>query len=152
MHIWTPPATPSARARSGANGQRARLGRGPIGTGLRCLMAAACLSPAVAAQDVPGAVVQGRVSGASGVALASVRIVRGGLRPDTIYTDDAGRYRLASLGAGMHLVSFQHIGYLPVEMIVQVTTDTTLAVDVQMERRTVVLDTMSVRAEGSESL
>lgn len=92
--------------------------------------------------------VTSRVSGAP-VPLALVKVVEG--RAQTL-TDSSGRFRLTGLGASTHVIRVQRVGYLPLELEVDLAPGETVVIPagfLQLDALAVRIDSIVVTAQGT---
>lgn len=92
-------------------------------------------APVVAAQDppAPSAVILGVVTDSSGspIAGAILDLLPSGRRTES---NTAGRFELAGLGVGRHLVAVRKLGYAPLHFEVELGTGERMALRLRMER------------------
>ena len=63
-----------------------------------------------------------------------------------VRTDSAGRFTIASLDAGTYNLRARRIGYFPAEIRVKLAANSAKSVDIELERRPILLDTVNVTA------
>ena len=88
----------------------------------------------------------GAVRGAAGEALAGVQLHVRDAR-GSVASDSAGRYLLAALPAGTHVLVARRLGYALLEQIVELRDGARTTADIRLER-SVSLDSMRVTALG----
>ncbi len=86
-------------------------------------------------QAVPrgNAGVRGTISDPNGRPLAGALVIRDG-SPDTARADSTGRFVVERLALGRHLFRVTHPGYATIEFEAQFERDTTVSVDIPLER------------------
>ncbi|MBW8770167.1 MAG: carboxypeptidase regulatory-like domain-containing protein [Gemmatimonadetes bacterium] len=94
------------------------------------------------------ATVTGIARGSTGLPLANTEIRVRGARSSAV-TDSAGRFNVAALPAGTHMLVARHIGYEPTEVSVELRAGRSVERDVQLTR-VISLDSVRVVAMRSQ--
>lgn len=102
---------------------------------------------AARAQVAPhhGSAVRGIVTALDGGPIAGALVVRGGLVPDSVLSDSLGRFAIHGLTMGRHAFAVRRVGFVPVDFEIAFQADTTIDLEVRLEPRVAILDTITVR-------